>query len=736
MNIAMTSHALLENIAEGISSFYYGEKLMKLTNPYVAGNPVGGSNAFIGRADVLREVLRTLRHPRENALLLYGQRRIGKTSVLQELKKRLPSEGAYLPVYFDLQDKARLPVNHLLKDLARSISKELNIDVPELERENAEETFQTIFLPQVMEKFSSESKIVLLLDEFDVLDNPDSGKAGEEFFPYLRNLLRDTSHQLQFIFVIGRRPDDLTNITNSVFKGTRSHSVSLLSEEDTGMLVRLSEHNESLHWEHDTILQIHTLTGGHPLLTQQLCQEIWEEYYPEIESGEGPPTASKEQVHSAVSATLSAARQALEWLWDGLEPAERVVAAALAEAGAGAITQDKMERLLQESGVRILFGELRNAPRVLQDWDLISKGEDGFRFRVEILRRWIVERKPLSRVQEEIDKIQPMAEGLFSAAHGAFKENNFEQAVDWLKSAIGLNPNHLKANQLLGEIFLAQGELEEARRILEDLYEYYPVAAKPRLTQVLLLQASDEQSDDERLKLFEKILSIDPNHIETRSKYEQVWVQSAKQALSEYAEGNSFPSKSLLPKKIEKILDMLERMTINNEAQDIQKQLKAAYIDYKIKELAELDSQHRYQEALEVAEYLHESRLVEHVPLLDIEILRRKAVLPTLYERAMQSIGKKDHPTAQKALIDIINTEPQYKDVIRHLYIIVKGTDPATLENELKAQNEKLKAKDEKLKAQDEKLKVQSERLEAQDKKFEYGLQEMEEKRREYSDSY
>jgi hypothetical protein len=34
---------------------------MKL-NPYIAGNPVGGGEAFIGRADVLREVLRVLRN--------------------------------------------------------------------------------------------------------------------------------------------------------------------------------------------------------------------------------------------------------------------------------------------------------------------------------------------------------------------------------------------------------------------------------------------------------------------------------------------------------------------------------------------------------------------------------------------------------------------------------------------------------------------------------------------------
>ncbi len=56
-------------------------------NPYIAGNPVGGNPAFIGRADVLREVLRVLRRPAENAIVLYGQRRIGKTSVLQHDKK-------------------------------------------------------------------------------------------------------------------------------------------------------------------------------------------------------------------------------------------------------------------------------------------------------------------------------------------------------------------------------------------------------------------------------------------------------------------------------------------------------------------------------------------------------------------------------------------------------------------------------------------------------------------------
>ena len=76
------------------------------TNPYIAGNPVGGQKSFIGRKDVFKDVLRVLKSANENALVLFGQRRIGKTSILQELSHRLPQEGPYCPVYFDLQDKA------------------------------------------------------------------------------------------------------------------------------------------------------------------------------------------------------------------------------------------------------------------------------------------------------------------------------------------------------------------------------------------------------------------------------------------------------------------------------------------------------------------------------------------------------------------------------------------------------------------------------------------------------
>jgi hypothetical protein len=77
-------------------------------NSYVPGDPVGDGPAFVGRIDVLRSVLRVLRHDRQNAIVLFGQRRIGKTSILQRLKVWLPRKVDFFPVQFDFADKAAL----------------------------------------------------------------------------------------------------------------------------------------------------------------------------------------------------------------------------------------------------------------------------------------------------------------------------------------------------------------------------------------------------------------------------------------------------------------------------------------------------------------------------------------------------------------------------------------------------------------------------------------------------
>ncbi|MCP4347530.1 MAG: protein kinase [Desulfobacterales bacterium] len=670
------------------------------TNPYIAGNPVGGGEAFIGRADVLRDVLRVLKSPHENGMVLYGQRRIGKTSVLQELTASLPQKGPYAPVYFDLQDKAALPLDQVLRQLAEQISYKLEISPLDNLNDDFPTAFQKEFLPYVLSKLPEETALVLLFDEFDVLESPKQKQAVSAFFPYLRDLMAIDTKRMKFVFVIGRRPEDLSSVYLSLFKGVKSRHVSLLSPEDTTELVRISETNESLKWPDDVSAKVYNLTGGHTYLTQQLCQVVWDNIYDN--DPEDMPIVQPNDAEQAVPKVIESAKSSLEWLWDGLGPAERVVASALAEAGPKIISQDELGKYLQESGVRILIGELQDAPSVLAEWDLIQPEKDGYRIRVEILRRWIAERKPLSRVQDEIDRILPVADNLFQAAYGLYQGGSLDEAIPLLQQAVGLNPNHLKANQLLAEILLAQGNREEALRLLETLYEYNPLAARPRLIQALLSKAKEEKQESDQLILYENILELEPNQPEAIAELQNLWKKQGNAALRNNEIGKAFEAyKKAYKHNSSELQPRFIQALINQAKQEKREDKKIIFYE----KILELDS--NQPEA--VAEYrgfwekqgdiaFKNDRLDEALEFyskanakIKIENVEKRLQLNTIYLQSIDILNK-NKDKAQRLLTEVISMEPSFKEATRYLHLVVTGVDILELENKVMVTGKNLEA--------------------------------------------
>jgi tetratricopeptide (TPR) repeat protein len=486
---------------------------------------------------------------------------------------------------------------------------------------------------------------VLLFDEFDVLDKPSEGQAGVAFFPYLRDLLSLDSW-LQFIFVIGRRPEELSSLTISVFKGVKSYPVSLMSALETVNLVKLAERNNTLLWPDESCGHIYSLTGGHPFLTQQVCQQIWEQAY-ESDPAE-PPAITITDIETAVPVALREATNALEWLWDGLKPAERVVASALAGAGPQAISQEELNQRLLDSGVRILIGELQDAPRVLQQWDLIAPVDGGYRFRVELLRHWIAERKPLARVQEEIDRIKPVADNLFQAGYNLYQSGQLDQAIPLLRQAIGFNPNHLRANQILAEILLAQGELTEARQILETLFQYQPSAARPRLVQTILRQAQDAKNDEERLALYERVLQLEPTRPEAAEERRNLWQKRGDEALA--------------ADDLEVASDAYRRAN-----------LPQMIIVVGLKQIRKFDEQGKYQAALELARQLYVDYPEVLDDLLDLDSLERKTRLDNLCYQVLNALQAGDWRAAKKLLLEVIHLKPNYRELLGCIWLVVKG---------------------------------------------------------------
>lgn len=92
-------------------------------NPYVAGAPVLQDALFFGREALLKRVLQSVHN---NSIMLYGERRIGKTSFQHYLKKRLARlddpEYIFYPVFIDLQG---VPQERFFSTLRDEIFREL-----------------------------------------------------------------------------------------------------------------------------------------------------------------------------------------------------------------------------------------------------------------------------------------------------------------------------------------------------------------------------------------------------------------------------------------------------------------------------------------------------------------------------------------------------------------------------------------------------------------------------------
>ena len=533
-----------------------------LTNPYITNKPVGNNPAFIGRADVLRDVFNLLDSPKESAIVLYGQRGIGKTSVLQHLKAQLSEQAHLCPIDFDLQDKATWSVDQILIELAKSIAHTLNQAEPDL-GEHPEITFQETWFPDVLQSLPDNSTVVLLFDEFDVVELPTIEQAVAGFYPYWHKLLNSDKQHLKSIFVSGRNIDDLDNIAVSLFRGKPPiKRLSLLTREETEELVRLSEANETLNWHDDAVECVFRYTQGHPFLTQQVCFQVWEQADKTLNIS----TATVADVENVLFDVLDASHNTLLWLWEGLPPAERMVAAALAESGPTPLTEQALEKGLYENGVHIIIRELQNAPRLLQDWDLLEFTQAGYQFRVELLRRWIAEYKPLRRIQDELDHIDPVADNLFRAAVDLHQAGDTKSAIKQLREAIGLNPNHLGAHQQLADILLGQGQAKIAKTLLDSLYNYKPLAARSRLIQALLTLAQETDNQDQQLELYERVLALEPKQLEATAKRQEIWAQCAESALAK----DDFQS----------ALDWYQKLGLNNKVAEIEQKIRDHFFDF------------------------------------------------------------------------------------------------------------------------------------------------------------
>lgn len=156
------------------------EALRRKFNPYISGEPIRREDMFFGRADLLRRILHILHN---NSIMIYGERRIGKTTLLYQLANRLRQDSdpeyRFIPVLIDLEGTPEAALFHTLMEGIVHGVRALLPELPPLlfraesSQEYGDRDFSRDFsqlLAALRETTSKEIRIVLLMDEMDVID--------------------------------------------------------------------------------------------------------------------------------------------------------------------------------------------------------------------------------------------------------------------------------------------------------------------------------------------------------------------------------------------------------------------------------------------------------------------------------------------------------------------------------------------------------------------------------------
>ncbi len=259
------------------------EEQQEIPDPYIVGIPLSRQQElFVGRQQVSTRIEALLRHDLHPPLLLYGQRRMGKTSLLYNLRRLLPYR--IVPLYVDLQGPVALASDHagFLHALARAMVKSASdqaLSLPALPLTALANNPFTIFdqwLDEIETAISEQgrSTILLTLDEFEALDEAISNnRLGEQaILGTLRHIIQ---HRSSFkLLLAGSHTLDEFRRWSSYLINAQVLHLSYLQDDEARQLIESPIKEFALVYSAAASQRVLDLTRGHPYLVQLLCSEI------------------------------------------------------------------------------------------------------------------------------------------------------------------------------------------------------------------------------------------------------------------------------------------------------------------------------------------------------------------------------------------------------------------------------------------------------------------------------
>lgn len=351
---------------------------MAATNPFNPGKLVTGKD-FCGRSELedLHDYLKA-----GHVVAMYGERRIGKTSLVQESVRTL---RGYKMLYIDIfeieslmslcerissailratGDSHRHQLFKLLRRLRPKISMGLkgpsfSFDVKKDEVELTKD-FEPL-LDYLLKEFSAQ-KYIVVMDEFQSISNlPQSRKVQAS----IRSRVQEADNAFVFLGSIAHDMHQLFKVEGMPMKGlAKVILLGYLKWPDFMAFLSRKFIKTKYKVDADVWPAIRQATRGQPYYTQLLCSELWMTH-------RKTRTITPESMQLAYDSILDENKQQYKYNWSGLrDTAAKGVLRALAKQGGkstGTVKFRQAANLADTSRVEQSLAKLCKLGLVLQD---------------------------------------------------------------------------------------------------------------------------------------------------------------------------------------------------------------------------------------------------------------------------------------------------------------------------------------------------------------------------------
>jgi outer membrane protein assembly factor BamB len=383
-------------------------------NPYYTGTPVQDQHMFYGREEEFAFLQEDFVHSSANTVVvLYGQRRSGKSSLLYQLLQR-PILSPHIPVRIDMQHETlNFSTGKFLRSLAINIHKELRKHAIALRQPQKTDFDEDpilaldMFLDDV-EAVLGERKIVILIDEFEILeDKVKKNELDADIFDYLRSLMQHW-RCIHFLLAGTHTIKELTAEYWSVFFNIAIHRRLAKFAKKAAEQLITEPVAEKLEYDPFAIEKIHQLTGDQPYLIQLVCHSLVRHCNKEQKN-----YVTINDVNIVQEKVMETGRIYFDWIWNQTSTKEeRIVLAIIAQGGGDDgrnVSLADIERAHHDYGIPYRREMVLQALRKLCSGDVVSEAprENRFKLPVGLTRIWLFEEKKLQDVIMEENYIFP-----------------------------------------------------------------------------------------------------------------------------------------------------------------------------------------------------------------------------------------------------------------------------------------------------------------------------------------